>query len=191
MPKRRYTGGGIFFDEATNTYTTLGKGLMVFGFIAVIGVFIYGIVMAVIDSKPTTSSAKPPSPSPTPSYPVAPPESDLPGRIKIADIVQSPSSGQAIIYFDKRDPEGTTCSDCSTTFDVNVEYVGGDSYPAMYKKLTSPTLSGTLTFDYSVQTEGKALPTKINVKVVGRSVSSKDPNNTGGPATFKKTLPYV
>ena len=131
---------------------------------------------------------------------VGPKYSGLPGRITIAEVVQAPSSGQAIIYFSKAEAGGTTCDVCTAEFNVNLTYIGGTpQQPPAYKMITAPSTTGIVTFDYGVPTSGfdplqpgnviSSPPTQVQIDVTSRSITPE--GKAGGPTTFSKTIPYV
>lgn len=129
---------------------------------------------------------------------VAPPMSQQPGRITIAEVAQAPSSGQAIIYFSQSEASGVTCDTCTAEFDVNITYTGGQPVPPpTHKKVTSPVLNGTVTFDYSVPTETGGTtpplpipPTQVSLDITARSINPQN-GIRGGPSSFSKNIPYV
>lgn len=197
MAKRR--GGAIFqnVDPLTgiSSWTLLSKMLFTLFIIILVALAGYSIYLAIAiltETSPGGSAQKG-------GGAVAPPISKIPGRITIAEVAQSPSAGQAIIYFSQAEAAGTTCDTCTATFDINLTYVGGlPSQPPADKTVTAPATSGTVIFDYSVptQTGGSTSPTpspptQVTVSITARSVSSEDPTKSGAPTTFTKSIPYV
>lgn len=200
MAKRR--GGGILWDVDPNTGITsfgLKNIVSILGILVVLGVIglIIFIVVKVVSQKgPETPSGggggEPKGGS------VAPPMSQQPGRIDIAEVAQSPSAGQAIIYFSQAEASGTTCESCSADFDINIKYTGGRPVPSpAFKKVSASAVNGTVTFDYSVPTQTGGStgpdvipPTKIDVTITARSMNPQT-GASGGPTSFRKTLPYV
>lgn len=198
MVKRR--GGAIidFFrtvDPTTgsSSITTLSMFLI---FILLAGVILAIVLPLVLGNKDT------PSPSqPTGGGSVAPPTATIPGQIKIAEIAQAPSAGQAIIYFSQAQASGSVCDTCTATFDINMTYTGGSpSQPPSYKSVTASATSGTVTFEYGFSqgpfspiTPGGSNtvpPTSVTLDVTARSTNPQT-GAIGGPTTFSKTIPYV
>lgn len=195
---RRKVGGAWFqnVDPVTGvtSWTGLSKFLFSIAGLTIVGLLIWMVVSIVMNSKSDGGS-----PPPSGGGAVAPPMSKLPGRITIAEVAQAPSAGQAIIYFSQAEAAGTTCDTCTATFDINLTYSGGLPTPSpVYKQATAPSVSGVVTFDYSVptQTGGSTPitptpPTQVTVSITARSVSNEDPSKKGSPTTFTKTLTYV
>lgn len=191
MAKRR--GGGIF-TYVTDPITGATE-FTTFTYVLIVLLFV-GIVLAIVLPLTLIDRHKPETR--TGGGAVAPPMSQQPGRINIAEVAQSPSAGQAIIYFSQAEASGTTCDTCTAEFDVNISYVGGQPNPApVFKKVTAPALSGTTTLDYSVSTQTGGTtpplptpPTQINLSITSRSVNPQN-GVKGAPTTFSKTLPYV
>lgn len=122
----------------------------------------------------------------------------VPGSIKIAEVSQAPSAGQAIIYFSQQQAPGASCDNCTSTFDINMTYYGGKPNPSpVFKKVTGSSTSGTVTFDYSIPSQtgtpmplAPTPPTQVNVKITAREVDPAT-GKMGGPTSFSKTIPYV
>ena len=209
---RRKLGGGIFKDDITGDWTGIARGIftiLVLGLLATAGYFIY---LAVVAGTPSSGDSSEPNklgpggtqkrrlgPGGTPFVgPTGPGMNTIPGRITIAQVGQSPSAGQGVIYFSQAEAEGATCDTCTGTFDIQLKYTGGlPTPPPKFTNVSAGATSGTVTFDYSVptQTGGGTSPTPTPPTQVTAIVSARSVNpstgNMGPATTFTKTMPYV
>jgi hypothetical protein len=197
MAKRGYKGGGFFTDDITGKTTMLGS--LTIAFVGIImlgalGVLTYFLIKDFGKGQST-------QPSGGPQNPVAPPMSNLPGRIKIAEIAQAPSAGQAVIYFSQAEGPGVSCETCTADFDIQLSYDGGNpKAPPAFKKETAPSKNGLLTFDYSVLTPSpgsnqnirvnQTPPSFVNITVNARSVNPQT-GVMGSLTSFNKRLAYI
>lgn len=194
MAKR---GGGLFTyvaDPITGAtkYTSFTILLL---FLAIVGGILAIVLPFVLSKKDRGDSSEPDK------HTVGPDISGLPSRLTIAEVAQGPSAGQAIIYFSPAQATGVACEGCTATFDITITYIGGQpTTPPTFKKVSSPTTSGVVTFDYAASSSGfspltpggntTVHPTQITVDISARSVNTQT-GKSSGPTTFSKTLPYV
>jgi len=191
MVKRSYKGGGWFTDDSGN-FTTLSYAISsALSIIALVGlgVMIY-VLIKVFGKKEEPEHSK--------GHAVAPPISKQPGRINVAEVAQSPSAGQAIIYFSQAEAAGTTCESCTASFDIQMSYSGGMPVPApSFQTVTTSPANGTVTFDYSVPTQTGGTtgpqptpPNSVSFSITARSINPET-GATGLTTTFSKTIPYI
>jgi hypothetical protein len=175
----------------TSTMTTLSKFLVF--------ILLAGIILAIVLPLVLTKKDAPASQPTGSGGSVAPPIDTLPGRITIAEVAQAPSAGQAIVYFSQA--SSATCESCIASFDINTTYTGGSpSQHPSFKTLTSPSNSGTLTFEYGASqgpfdpiTPGgnnTTPPTSVTVQITARSTNPQT-GAISSPTSYTKTIPYV
>lgn len=193
MAKRR--GGGLFTDDLTGNMTIFSKVFSSIFLIAALVGFGFLVYFLIKTFAPKKHDDKPEEGGGNVS-----PFDKIPGPLKIAEVAQAPSAGQAIIYFSQA--AGSVCDTCTALFDINITYSGGQPTPPFTtKQVTASSNSGVVTFDYSVSGSGFSpvtpghstpnLPTSVQLDITARSVSSHDPSKKSGPTSFSKTIPYV
>jgi len=195
MAKRR--GGGLFKDDITGAWTPFGNIMFAIAGVVVLGLLGLGLYFILKDFQPTRGEDAGPE-----KHKTGPGTDTLPGKVNIAEILNAPSAGQAILYFSKHEEAGTTCDTCNVQFDVDLTYTGGSpSQPPKHEVVMAPLNSGTVIIPYGQPSSGFSPvtpgsntaqpPTSVVVAVTARVVSNANPSLKGAATSFSKTIPYA